>query len=124
MNVGIKVNFESKKFSIAMENLEKTMRRDINLIKLLLSQIEQETEETTTELAEYQPNEINYNLYLLIDGGYIEGNVVLQNGEIYSVITEKMTWKGHELLDSLNGEPTLDKMENTMKEALTLGFEE
>ena len=98
------------------------MKRDIDLIKLLLSNMEQETEETTTKIDKYQDEEEKYNLYLLVNGGFVDGKVIAnEDGSIGTVIVKKMTWNGHELLDALNNESALEKMKDAIKDGLSLG---
>jgi hypothetical protein len=46
-----------------------------------------------------------YNLMVLEDGGYVVlGDVIHHGNNHYSVIPIRMTWEGHELLDSIREE--------------------
>ena len=74
------------------------MKRDMELIRLLL--IQQEIG-TPPELAAYPVEEQLYNLQLMADANLIiarfdTGN----NGEVIFASTKRLTWAGHDFLDS------------------------
>ncbi len=75
------------------------MRRDMELIRTLLQKIEDDA--TTKEQAAQASEEVKYHLALLVDAGFIEGLVETDpSGGITAVMVNRMTWAGHEFLDS------------------------
>lgn len=75
------------------------MKRDMELIRLLLLQYE--TGARSPELANHSKQEIIYNLVLmrdasLIEAQFIEGNKVLPD----DVMDIRLTWAGHDFLDA------------------------
>lgn len=73
------------------------MRRDMNLIRLLLLEIEGAE---TPDLSAYDEKSQLYHTYLLIDAELVRGSYQEdQNGEIIAAVTLDLTWKGHEFLD-------------------------
>lgn len=84
------------------------MKRDIELVKQILSNIE--SHETNSpifdiELDDYEPQRIYYHCHLLIDAKLIEGYVdrslggTMRINRIYG-----LTWEGHEFLDAAKNE--------------------
>lgn len=81
------------------------MKRDMDIIRLLL--IEQESGERPPELAEYDERLVVYNSVLMMDAKLIEGDVTVdENGEVIQSIIFRMTWAGHDFLDSTR-DPTV-----------------
>lgn len=75
------------------------MKRDMDLIRLLL--IQQETEESPPELEQYDQNLIVYNAVLMHDAGLIEAHITTgPEGTPENVAINRLTWAGHDFLDS------------------------
>lgn len=75
------------------------MKRDMNLIRLLL--LEQESGESPPELEQFDVPLVVYNCELMLDAGLIEGHVVQgPDGSAVAVSIMRMTWAGHDFLDS------------------------
>lgn len=71
------------------------MKRDMELVRLILLNIEGTTD---VDLASYSDEQINYHQKLLYDRGFINGVAypVLSRWEI---IDPELTWEGHDFLD-------------------------
>ncbi|MEJ0090413.1 MAG: DUF2513 domain-containing protein [Limisphaerales bacterium] len=84
------------------------MKRDMELVRLLLLQYEAES--PPAELADYEQQEIIYNLVLMRDAGLIdayplEGNDVLPRG----FMNVRLTWAGHDFLDAARNDTVWNK---------------
>lgn len=81
------------------------MKRDMDLIRLLLLEIEARGGGVTSQINDlriegYTPEQVGHHVWLLEDGGFIicvEGEVV-DEAELYP---RCLTWKGHEVLDAV-----------------------
>lgn len=75
------------------------MKRNMDLIRLLLLDIEDHEE---VDLSSYSEDEINYHKYLLLDGGFIEGNSIWfsqpDGGPGFEVTVKTLTWAGHDFI--------------------------
>jgi len=81
------------------------MKRDMDLIRLLL--LQQESGEDPLELQDYPTDLIVYNSALMIDAGFIVGNIISDhNGSPAGVSIIRLTWAGHDFLDSTR-DPTI-----------------
>lgn len=88
------------------------MKRDMNLIRLLL--LSQEGEKI--DLSGYTENQIIYHGALLIEAGLIDGKVQKGvNGEPAGCICIKLTWAGHDFLDAARNEGIWNKVMNGAK---------
>ena len=75
------------------------MKRDMELIRLLL--LQQETGVEPPELAAYDEQLVVYNIALMLDAGFVEGQVVAdETGTPMSAIIIRLTWAGHDFLDA------------------------
>lgn len=94
------------------------MKRDMNLIRELLLQLEESSAEvyiSNLEVAGYSDEEIAYNAYLMIDGGLAEGRqskVTNQMGDScpVAVTLTNLTWEGHEFFDSIKNDSVWKKI--------------
>jgi hypothetical protein len=79
---------------------ETAMRRDFDLTRALLLDVEGETD---IDLSTYSDEQVRYHKALLIDAGLAEGNVHYSSREFTEVpdrvLIRKLTWNGHEFLD-------------------------
>ncbi|MCP5095853.1 MAG: DUF2513 domain-containing protein [Chloroflexi bacterium] len=83
------------------------MKRDMNLIRLLLLKVEGVEE---LDLTEYTSDEIGYHSYLLLEAGLASGADVSGSGMKYpEAILELLTWEGHDFLDAARNESVWKK---------------
>ena len=75
------------------------MKRDMDIIRLLLIQHEQE--ETPPELSNYSDREILYNYKLMEDAGLITASFVEGSDPVpVGINYVRLTWAGHDFLDA------------------------
>jgi hypothetical protein len=75
------------------------MKRDMNLIRLLL--LETEGEDPKPDLTGFSEEQRIYHSALLIEAGLVHGEVVLDgSGQPAGTIILRPTWAGHEFLDA------------------------
>jgi len=75
------------------------MKRDMELIRLLL--LQSESGEEPPELSSYSIDDQLYNLQLMEDANLIVVRFSRGNeNEVVSASTERLTWAGHDFLDS------------------------
>jgi hypothetical protein len=75
------------------------MKRDMELIRLLL--VQHETDEMPPELEKYSTDDVLYNYRLMADAGLIEASFVDGEGVIPAAINYiRLTWAGHDFLDA------------------------
>jgi hypothetical protein len=75
------------------------MKRDIQLIRLLLLEIE--GEDPKPDFSPYTEDQMIYHSALIIDAGLADGAIV-KNSEGYPAATSiiRLTWAGHDFLDA------------------------
>ena len=75
------------------------MKRDMDIIRLLLQQ--EESGEEPPELKQYDEKLVVYNVALMLDAGFIEGDIHPDvTGSPHTAVIIRMTWAGHDFLDS------------------------
>jgi hypothetical protein len=83
------------------------VKRDMDLIRLLLLQIEGEE---SLDLSDYTKKEVRYHRRLLIEAGLAYGSVMEDgSGEPAAVVTTRLSWEGHEFLDAARNQSLWDK---------------
>jgi hypothetical protein len=100
------------------------MKRDIDLIRLLLLQAE-DNEEAREELKRYDQKEVMYNAALLVDQGLALG-AVMRHGfhEVVRADIDCLTWEGHDFLDAARDNTLWRKAkEKVMKPGAAFTFE-
>jgi len=100
------------------------MRRDMDIIRLLLLQLEGD-EKAAEKLKGYDEPLVVYNAALLVDSGLVEGAVARGgDNEPFNVAMDHMTWAGHDFLDAARDETLWKKAkQNIMKPAASYTFE-
>lgn len=84
------------------------MRRDWNLIRLLLLQIE--SGKAQVDLDKYTPEKQLYHSVLLIESGLAHGKIVPdETGEPIHTSIQRLTWSGHDFLDATRNESIWNK---------------
>ncbi|WP_257657714.1 DUF2513 domain-containing protein [Parapedobacter lycopersici] len=104
------------------------MKRDMDLIRSILLDAEEnavdETDFYMPEIPEYSEDQISYHNGLLYDSGLINAYRTANktNGVRYYV--RRLTWQGHEFLDSARNENVWNKAKETAKsKGLDLGLD-
>jgi len=100
------------------------MKRDMNLIRELLLQLEESKAEvyvSNLEVAGYSDEEIAYNAYMMIDGGLAEGKQSKETNQMgdsrpVAVTLTNLTWEGHEFFDSIKNDTVWNNTLNYLKE--------
>src|SRR5207245_11663571 len=98
------------------------MKRDMNLIRLLLMRLEGEQE---VDLDAYSENERIYHSALLIEANLVDG-VIRKDAEGYpsGVASIRLTWKGHDFLDAARNESVWKKATGKVRsKGLSLTFD-
>jgi hypothetical protein len=100
------------------------MKRDMDVIRLLLLQLEGD-EKATENLKRYDEPTVVYNAALIVDAGLVEGAVARggDNSPI-GVAMNHMTWSGHDFLDAARDDNLWKKAKkNVMGPAASYTFE-
>lgn len=99
------------------------MKRDMDLIRTLLIQIEESASPTSLgNLVTQNPGvkfpELQYNLKQLYDAEYIKGSILefVSSGG-YDLKRIELTWKGHDFVDSVRDEEVWAKTKKGAEEA-------
>jgi hypothetical protein len=92
------------------------MKRDMDLIRLLLLQCE--GEEPKPDLSSYTEEQQVYHAALLVEAALIHG-AVLKDGEghLVGAAMVRLTWAGHEFLDAARNETIWRKAGERIKKA-------
>jgi Hypothetical protein (DUF2513) len=86
------------------------MKRDMELIRELLLAIEANVKNTTFPASQlnlestWAEDNVYYHLELMTDAGFVEAETVKSQQRIHDVLIKRMTWEGHEFLDSARNE--------------------
>lgn len=95
------------------------MERNLQIMKEILSSVEQENHYSEA-LKKYPPKDVAYNAQLLIDGGYVVGDVhysAARTGRAEPVgyhIT-RLTLTGHDFLDASKDKDVWEKSQERIK---------
>jgi hypothetical protein len=96
------------------------MKRDIDLIRKILFEIEQNESDNdiqNLQINTYSDVEITYHVYLLKKGGLIDATVLFGGGTVkptgYSI--RLLTWEGHDFLDACRDEGVWIKAKKKLK---------
>jgi hypothetical protein len=92
------------------------MKRDMNLIRLLL--LETEGEDPKPDLTTYTEEQRVYHSALLIEAGLIDGQIIPNAiGLPAGTVRLRLTWAGHEFLDAARNETIWKKAEEKVKKS-------
>lgn len=92
------------------------MKRDWNLIRLLLLEIESRV--APEALKQYTEEQVLYHCELLEESGLILGKLVRGGkGQVVGASIQRLTWKGHDLLDSIRDEGVWARVQSMTKAA-------
>jgi hypothetical protein len=104
------------------------LKRDPDLIRKILLTLEsnQKPEEVMTakrlKLDDWGEDEINYNLLLLLEAGYIKGNDSSSDNQTIVFVT-RLTWEGHEFLDAARDDKRWEKAKSAVSKVGGWSFE-
>ena len=90
------------------------MKRDMNLIRLLL--LETEGEDPKPDLSAYTEDQRVYHSALLIEAGLVHGEVI-ENGSGHptGTVVLRPSWAGHEFLDAARNDTIWHKASDRIK---------
>lgn len=79
------------------------MKRDWDQVRRILLAVEESPggQIRASDFMDDDEGEINYHMNLLIEAGIVDGMCVTTKSSVRSCRVNRMTWKGHELLDSI-----------------------
>lgn len=82
---------------LAATNAATPLRRDFNLIRLILIEAEQPGGHPF-RYDQFDRRMVQNHLMLLVEGGLLEGTVIREGNGLIRVDVERLTWAGHDLL--------------------------
>lgn len=91
------------------------MKRDMDLIRKILLELESSSESWAERLDGYEKQEIYHHAYLLIQAGLAEGNIFSSSPPPQADLFN-LTWQGHEFIDSVRNESVWRKTREYIKE--------
>ncbi len=95
------------------------MKRDMELIRKLLLTMEENPRQL--EVEGYDKSQVKYHALLLIEAGFLDGNVsdTLANTSVVPsfVSVNRLTWDGHEFLDNIRKEEVWNTIKTEFKDA-------
>jgi hypothetical protein len=95
---------------------EHRMKRDMNLIRLLL--LETEGEDPKPDLSPYNEDQRLHHSALLIEAGLVHGEIILDgNGQPGATVILRLTWAGHEFLDAARNDTIWHKAGERIKKS-------
>jgi hypothetical protein len=94
------------------------MKRNWETIRELLTRVEECTLPTDMVRLSSFPSErdaeVSYHMALLIEAGLVKGQVTQTIGpEVKDFFAQRLTWKGHEFLDSIRSDTVWQKTKKT-----------
>ena len=96
------------------------MKRDLDLVKEVLTFIENQNEKVNSweiVFEDHNSKQVAYHLELLLEAGYLKGKeVVPKESGVRSWVQLSLRWKGHEFLDVLKNETSWKKIKGKMEE--------
>lgn len=96
------------------------MKRDINLVRTILLEIEKKEEPLgwiIPEIEGYSENEISYHIKILEEAGFVEARDLSTMGAFeWGAIN--LTWEGHEFLDASRSETIWNKTKSIIQEKM------
>lgn len=100
------------------------MKRDMELIRLLLLQREADPE-PGPDLSHYSVKEQVFHGALVVEAGLVHGSVLIdQEGQPKGVIMLRLTWAGYDFLEAAKNEGVWNKAKRTIAEkGLTVTFD-
>lgn len=94
------------------------MKRDMELIRKIILEVEKaQDNQIDLKIESYSEQEIGYHVYLLIQGGLVEGIEFPKTNEslLPTATPTNLTWNGHEFADAMRNESIWDKAMEIVK---------
>lgn len=94
------------------------MQRDMDLIRQILLRVEatnDRREEPNLVFDNYRSHQVAYHVWLLVDAGFLKGDVQYYQSDYVDFLVHSLTWKGHEFLDSIRDENIWSKTKGAAK---------
>lgn len=103
------------------------MRRDFDLIRKILFAIENDESATgpawaSLEIPDYSQKQVSYHVMLLDEAGLIDAENS-NSWDGFKWEPRRLTWQGHEFLDSARDENSWKQAKSKLKEAGNFSFE-
>lgn len=104
------------------------MKRDWDIVREILLHLEETSADDCLRLSSFPPEraqEISYHVELLVEAGLIHGQMAKTLGPgPYDFFVERLTWDGHEFLDSIRSETVWQKTKSSFtSKGLSMTFE-
>jgi hypothetical protein len=96
------------------------MRRDFDLIREILLQVEENNDPTDCIIPEingYSEEEVTYHINLLWQAGLVDA-LNMSTGGILSFCAKSLTWEGHEFLDAARNDNAWRKTKKFLGEKM------
>lgn len=94
------------------------MKRDLDLVRTILKEIEDEVPPNRTadniKIDGYDQDTVYAHVKLLIDEEYLEGKVLMAMMGIVGVHISGLTWKGHDFVSATKDESLWDKAKKSI----------
>lgn len=95
------------------------MKRDINLVRAILMEVEQQEAvdvQGGIHISNYPSDVINYHVYIMEQGGLLSGTALKSQASIIPrFVGICLTWQGHEFLDAARDETRWRKAINIVQ---------
>lgn len=109
------------------------MKRDMDLIRDLLLEIERNPLYDGTKwvhpnnpnelgITNHSFEEVDYHLVMLVEEEFVKGKVLASMDEAETVMINKLTWEGHELLDNIRDPGIWGKTKARLKGLQSVGI--
>lgn len=101
------------------------MKRNWDLIRKILLQLEEQDELRSDDVPGYAIREASYHIHILEEGGLIKARPTPNRKEGEQVwIASSLTWQGHEFLDQIRADSAWSQIKRAAKDkGLDLSFE-
>ncbi|QDP72186.1 DUF2513 domain-containing protein [Legionella israelensis] len=104
------------------------MKRNWDLVRKILLKVEETPQSNQLKLEDFPDDngyEVTYHVQLLIDAGLIDANIYgTTSSEPNDFLLRRLTWHGHEFLDSVKNESIWLKTKETFKsKGISMTFE-
>ena len=100
------------------------MKRDMDLVRLILLEIEKSNEDPRSEIRlqipDYDSAAVSYHVMILHEADLIEADDLSTMGSSSVWLPKRLTWFGHEFLDAARNDSI---WKQAMKKANNVGFE-
>ena len=96
------------------------MKRNLELTKLILEHFENKEDwrdVRNLEIEGFLQKNVSYHVIMLYEAGFINGEAITsKTGRIYDVLPFRLTWEGHEFLDTIKDKSRWEKLKKKLKD--------